>query len=79
MDKAQAFAMVAIELEKAEHKHGFDRTPMNPKMPMVDRLAILMEEVGEVAHTITYDGNGDRRAELTQVAAMAIAWMIGEY
>lgn len=41
-------------------------------------LPILMEELGEVAHELTYDANGSLpriRAELVQVAAMAIAWI----
>jgi hypothetical protein len=40
------------------------------------RLAILVEEVGEVAHELTYD-QGDRDnlvRELIQVAAMAASW-----
>lgn len=38
-------------------------------------LAILTEEVGEVAHELTYDATGDLRAELVQVAAVATAWV----
>lgn len=41
-------------------------------------LAILMEELGEVAHEMTYDtinGPGALRKELVQVAAMACAWI----
>lgn len=38
-------------------------------------LGILMEEVGEAA-TETFDGNlEDLRAELVQVAAVAVAWI----
>jgi NTP pyrophosphatase (non-canonical NTP hydrolase) len=43
-----------------------------------ERLAILMEEVGEVAHELTYDQPGDRDElvkELIQVAAMAASWV----
>ena len=45
------------------------------------RLAILVEEVGEVAHELTYDqgGRDGRRDELVkeliQVAAMAASWI----
>jgi hypothetical protein len=39
-------------------------------------LPILMEEVGEAAHCLTYDANPvELREELVQVAAMAIAWI----
>jgi NTP pyrophosphatase (non-canonical NTP hydrolase) len=41
-------------------------------------LAILTEELGEVAHELTYDQSGnprDLRKELVQVAAMACAWI----
>jgi NTP pyrophosphatase (non-canonical NTP hydrolase) len=43
-----------------------------------ERLAILVEEVGEVAHELTYDSSGDRDKlvkELIQVAAMAASWV----
>ena len=41
---------------------------------------LLMEELGEVAHELTYDVQSQRRmdrlrAELVQVAAMASAWI----
>jgi NTP pyrophosphatase (non-canonical NTP hydrolase) len=41
-------------------------------------LPILMEELGEVAHDLTYDSDtaiDDLRSELVQVAAMAAAWI----
>ena len=44
------------------------------------RAAILIEEVGEVARALTPDATtptghaGDLRAELVQVATMALAW-----
>lgn len=42
-------------------------------------LPILMEEVGEVAHELTYDAGPGAlariRKELVQVAAMACAWI----
>jgi NTP pyrophosphatase (non-canonical NTP hydrolase) len=54
------------------------------KYSQSDRLAILVEEVGEVAHELTYDQGGpgvgryDRDKlvkELIQVAAMAASWI----
>jgi NTP pyrophosphatase (non-canonical NTP hydrolase) len=65
----------------AQMKHGHAGTPAQRNMPHGERLAILVEEVGEVAHAMTYDGgDGDGEAlvgELLQVAAMALAWVEG--
>jgi hypothetical protein len=41
-------------------------------------LSILVEEVGELAHELTYDSGGDRatlRRELIDVAAVVSAWI----
>lgn len=38
-------------------------------------LPILVEEVGEVAHELTYDAAGSVRAELIDVLAVASAWV----
>lgn len=48
-------AAVRAEAIKAEVKHGFEKTLRNPDMPVVEKLAALMEEVGEVAELLTYD------------------------
>lgn len=37
------------------------------------RLAVLVEEVGEVAQAM--QGDGDLETELVQVAAVAVAWL----
>lgn len=65
----QAAMMAAIA------KHG-DRTPLNPRMHDMEKLPVLVEEVGEVARAMTYD-EGGRDAlikELLQTAAMALSW-----
>jgi len=57
-------------------KHG-DHSMLNPEIPLGERLAILVEEVGEVATAMNYDQGGKRedlRKELLQVAAMAASW-----
>lgn len=58
----------------AHLKHGensIERLPANhPRW-----LAILVEEVGEVANALTYDGKGDLRAELLDVIVVATAWI----
>lgn len=60
---------------KAHQKHGANSiesiAPDDPRW-----LAILVEEVGEVAHTLTYDGpKKDLRAELIDVLAVASAFV----
>jgi hypothetical protein len=62
----------------AQEKHGFDRTPANPNMSNGERLAILVEEVGEVARAMTYDADPEKLIdELSQTAAMTLAWIDG--
>lgn len=74
---------VQAEATRAYLKHG-DHSMLSPVCSSGDRLAILMEEVGEVAHELTYDQDGPgvgegRRDELVkeliQVAAMAASWV----
>lgn len=68
-----------IEYDRAAAKHA-GITPYHPAMSDVHRAAILIEEVGEVARALTPDAAaptghaGDLRAELVQVATMALAW-----
>lgn len=72
-------AAVINEVHNAAEKHGYENTPMSPTMDNGMRLIILVEEVGEVARAMTYD-NGDPDEldkELIQVAAMAVACVIG--
>ena len=68
----------AIQAEniKSQQKHG-EHAMMNPLLPRDERLAILVEEVGEVATAMNYDNKGKRQdliKELLQVAAMAAVW-----
>lgn len=60
---------------KAHEKHGANSIeairPDDPRW-----LTILVEEVGEVAHTLTYDADpGQTRAELVDVASVVTAWL----
>lgn len=61
----------------------FTHTPFDSEMRNAERLAVLVEEVGEVARALleraklSNDGKHDRaalRKELIQVAAVACAW-----
>lgn len=38
-------------------------------------LSILVEEVGEASHELTYDATGSLRAELIDVITVATAWV----
>lgn len=63
--------------ERAHAKHGansIEAIPANdPRW-----LSILVEELGEAAHELTYDSGGtlkSLRAELVDIAAVATAWI----
>lgn len=60
---------------EAHEKHGANSIEVEP--PDSPRwLAILVEEIGEVANSLTYDGPQDNlRAELVDVLAVAAAWV----
>lgn len=59
---------------RAHAKHGAKSieviAPTDPRW-----LSILVEEVGEVAHELTYDADGSIRAELVDVLTVATAWI----
>lgn len=68
---------VQAEAMRAHLKHG-DRSLLNPDMDQMLKLAALMEEVGEVAHEMTYDVVPERDRlvrELLQVASVAPSWV----
>jgi hypothetical protein len=76
-------AAVQAEATRAHLRHGAC-SMLAPTYTSGQRLAILVEEVGEVAHELTYDaggpGVGEGREgelvkELVQVAAMALSWV----
>lgn len=74
-----ALVDMAAEAQRAYDKHGELNTMDAPTRDDGFRLAILVEEVGEVAKELTYDhqdeGQPDRlRQELIQVGAMAATW-----
>lgn len=70
---------VGEEIIRATKKHGYESMAA-PGLDTGKRLGILVEEVGEVARATTYD-NGDeanKREELIQTAAMALAWVYAD-
>lgn len=74
----EVFTLIRNEIVDAINKHSVDRTPLSDGLTEVEKLCILMEEVGEVARCLTYDHRGTRDqliGELIQVAAMATMWI----
>jgi NTP pyrophosphatase (non-canonical NTP hydrolase) len=70
---------IHMERVNAHTKHSANgNSREDAEWDNVEWLPILMEEVGEVAHHLTYDSDtaiDDLRSELVQVAAMAAAWI----
>lgn len=74
---AQVTAEILRERVRQNLKHP-GRTLDTGEFSEAEKLVVLMEEVGELAHELTYDSDHDDDkvyAELTQVAALAFAWM----
>lgn len=75
--------LVADERVRQEHKArdgDFAWTCSDPTVSNESRLAVLVEEVGEVARAVLGESGavsdgGDLRRELVQVAAVATAWL----
>jgi len=79
---------VAAERNRQEAKCAEKRdegllwlTCADPRMPSAERLAVLVEEVGEVARELC-DARAEKRepapnlrVELVQVAAIAVGWI----
>ena len=68
----RALRDVVLERGRQEQLHA-PRTCANPEMSEGDKLAVLVEEVGEVAKALL-EGPG-LRDELVHVAAVAVAWV----
>lgn len=77
--KKRAAVYLAVDEERARQERLFPRrTCASRRVGKLRKLRVLMEEVGEVAEALDpKDANTKRdlRAELTQVAAVAIAWL----
>lgn len=70
------FEAVTAETERAIAKHGLAHSPIYPATSAGQCLAMLVEEVGEVAHALTYDADPVALdSELIQVAAVAAMWL----
>lgn len=74
----QVLDAVAAERERQEQKHR-GSTCASKDVPHTRKFLVLMEEVGEVAQaindgTLTVKERAHLRAEIIQVAAVAVAW-----
>lgn len=77
------FLDIQVERQRQERRHGIQAAAHPLSMSDAERLAILTEELGEVAHEVNECRLGHHlespdsylRAELVQVAAVAVAWI----
>ena len=72
-----SLTLAAIQAEAfRRHCRHAERSVLSKDMPNGQRLAILVEAVGEVASTLASDGDmANLETELIQVAAVAAAWV----
>lgn len=73
MIRPDILTAITAEIARAQREHG----PIT-NLPEYARVRVLLREVREVSDAIDYDdvdGAHGIRAELTQVAACAIAWL----
>jgi hypothetical protein len=74
---SRGIALALREREDAHRKHGINSIEANTADPYT-MLAILVEEVGEVAKCLTYDQDPNNLVlEVSQVMAVAWAWLDG--
>ncbi|WP_198144303.1 hypothetical protein [Parafrankia sp. EUN1f] len=73
--RPEILAEVEAEATRAHAKHGA-RSILSPALGDQARLPVLVEEVGEVARAMLEGADLDHlRAELVQVAAVALTWV----
>lgn len=75
-----AEAAIYAACREAASKHGVANTPLNWVMPNERKLAILVEEVGEIAQALLtrpFDRDNFLK-EIEQVGAMATLWRASE-
>lgn len=87
MMKDQTVMAIRKESARAMQKHGRENTTVNQAMDRERKLAVLVEEVGEVANVINEFALGNLNheellsqivKELEQVASVAALWLESE-
>ena len=80
MKRAEVYSMISDERRRQAKKwganHGWGEGDCSS--PLVDapvKVAVLSEEVGEVARAVLERDSQALARELTQVAAVAVAWL----
>jgi NTP pyrophosphatase (non-canonical NTP hydrolase) len=68
------YGMVENEIERQVELHG-DRSCGSRNTSAHEKVTILAEEVGEVAHAVLEGDTINLADELVQVAAIAVAWL----
>lgn len=68
--RSEVLELVDDEVFRANTKHG-----TGPLADPFQVVSILTEELGEVAKAVNQDKLEDARAEMVQVAAVAINWL----
>jgi hypothetical protein len=82
MSRAAIYTLIDAERERqrakwaGSHEWGAGDCSSPDVAPIV-RAAVLSEECGEVARAVLDQDDGALRAELVQVAAVAVAWLEG--
>ena len=85
MDVDRATIYREIDAERARQSarwggpHDWGRGDCSsPDVPVAVKVAVLMEECGEVARAVLQRDDQNLREELIQVAAIATAWLESE-
>lgn len=71
--RSNAFARINAERDRQERLWA-PRSCASPDVAAELKVAVLVEEVGEVARAVL-DNSENLAEELTQVAAVAVAWL----
>lgn len=80
LTRAQAFQAISEERDRQEirwagnHAHG-KGSCASPDVAEPVKVAVLTEEVGEVARALLDGDRAGLETELVQVAAVAVAWL----
>ena len=75
--RSDVYALIDAERVRQVEKWGREGDCSSPLVSPPVKVAVLTEEVGEVARAVLDSDEGNLRDELVQVAAVAVAWLEG--